>query len=478
MVAGLFAIPVLATPASASTVGTARPGPGCDPARPAVAHYAGGVLVKAAPGGRDADPAAAQQNAARAPIPCAVVVGPSTETANIGVTANGTVFYAPLASFTSLPVAPATPSMVARSTDNGANWDVLDPASTPEHNTLVPWLDVDPQTSRVWYATLGQDASTCPSGTFAHISWSDDDGKTWHNPAEQDCRQLQGGMSVVEGPAPAGSPKPVGYPHVIYQCGNVTDGASPLSVHCWKSLDGGDTWSYVAGPNNAANCADERPRGRAVGPDGTFYMSIQCDGELEIAVSHNEGASWQVRPVAAGSIDRLDVSSITTDKAGNVYIVWVAGGTGGAAGVPALGRPYMTVSPNGGITWSKPVVVSAPGVKDVTEDAVTAGTRGHVAISYLGTTDGENFDGYVTESWQANEANPVFWSAPVNNPGQPLMTGAVATSAVHGDRMWFITVAFGPGGTPWTAFHCAGTTACPLRDGVAGRLVGQPASRR
>lgn len=150
----------------------------------------------------------------------------------------------------------------------------------------------------------------------------------------------------------------------------------------------------------------------------------------------------------------------------------------GAAGVPALGQPYMTVSHDGGATWSRPLVVAAPGVKDVTEDAFTVGAIGHVAITYLGTTDGQGFNGYITESWDANRVNPLFWSASVNNPKQPLMVGSVATSAVHGDRMWFITVEFGPGGTPWAAFHCAHTQACPLRDGVAARLVSQPGQRR
>src|SRR5215469_15838786 len=45
----------------------------------------------------------------------------------------------------------------------------------------------------------------------------------------QTCRQLQGGMSIAEGPAPKGQPQPVNYPHVVYHCGNVSDGAIPLA---------------------------------------------------------------------------------------------------------------------------------------------------------------------------------------------------------------------------------------------------------
>jgi hypothetical protein len=407
------------------------------------------------------------------PIPCAVEVGPTTETANIGITARGTVFYAPWVASTTLPVSPEHPSMIARSRDDGASWTTVTATSPLPHNSLVPWMHVDPKTNRVWYATIGSDPAKCGNETIAHISWSDDEGTTWHNPVGDECRQLQGGMSVLEGPAPAAGPQPVGYPHVVYHCGNVMDGVSPLSTHCWKSLDGGHTWSYVEGPNGAPNCDNERPRGRAVAPDGTFYMSIQCTGELRLAISRDEGTTWQVRPVVATPINRLDVSSISVDNAGDIYIAWVAGGTGGGGGSPALGQPYMIVSRDGGSTWGDPLLVAAPGVDVVTEVAVRALTRGHVALAYLGSADDTNFNGYITESWDAQKADPVFWSAPVNNPQQPLMVGPVATSAVHGDRMWFITEAFNADGTPWAAFHCAYTAACPLRDGVVGRLPGQ-----
>src|SRR5262249_20751340 len=133
------------------------------------------------------------------------------------------------------------------------------------------------------------------------------EGRSWHTPSGDpaDCRQLQGGMSVVEGPAPHGQPHPHDYPHVVYHCGNVTDGAIPLSVHCWVSLDGGQTWSIVQGPNNPpSDCTGKYGgRGRAVGPDGMLYMSIQCppvaggvavagSGPLYLASSRDEGNTW------------------------------------------------------------------------------------------------------------------------------------------------------------------------------------------
>lgn len=437
-------------------------GPGCDPTRPAVAHHAGGVPLAPQPHG--------------APIACAVQVGPTTETATIGVTSNGTVFYAPLIGH---PVSKAIdlsePSMVARSRDDGATWTARDPASTPPDSSAVPWMHVDPGTSRVWYATVGFDPERCGKATIAHISWSDDGGQTWQSPRGRDCRQLQGGMSVVEGPAPVGSARPVGYPHVVYHCGNIQDGVSPLSTHCWKSLDGGETWSYVEGPNGATKCDNERPRGRAISPDGTFYMSIQCDAGIKFAISRDEGTHWQIQPAfKTARINRLDVSSLAVDEAGNIYITWVGGGPGGSR---APGRPYLIISRDGGTRWSDPLMVAAPGVNEVTEVGIAARKPGQVAISYLGSPDGgTHWNGYITESAHVLGTHPTFWSASVNNPRQPLMTGATGTSGEHGNRMWLITDTFGPDGAPWAAFHCAYTASCDSsRVGVVGRLVrGRP----
>ena len=57
-----------------------------------------------------------------------------------------------------------------------------------------------------------------------------------------------------------------------------SDGAIPLSVHCWKSLDGGETWSFVPGPNNPPSDCTGKFGGRpkAVGSDGTMYMGMEC----------------------------------------------------------------------------------------------------------------------------------------------------------------------------------------------------------
>jgi hypothetical protein len=84
---GLGAAPVaVAAPSAAPLKGV---GPGCDPDRPAVATHAGGVVLSPQP--------------ARGPIPCATVVGTTSEAADVGVLRPGSVFYAPLLLNTSTP---------------------------------------------------------------------------------------------------------------------------------------------------------------------------------------------------------------------------------------------------------------------------------------------------------------------------------------------------------------------------------------
>ena len=115
-------------------------------------------------------------------------------------------------------------------------------------------------------------------------------------------------------------------------------------------------------------------------------------------------------------------------------------------------------------------MVAAPGVQSVRRVAVAVRRRGEVALSYLGTTDGTHFNGYITKGHNVFAGRPRFWSASVNDPSQPLVDAA--DSETFGDRFFYGGAAFSPHGTVWAGFHCARTTACPgRRVGVVGRLA-------
>ena len=433
--------------ARASITRLSASGPGCDPLRPAVAHHAGAAAALPVP----LDP----------PIPCATLTGATTESAAVGVAASGAVFYAPLFQ-TAAPPGPATlglPVLAARSLDQGASWESRDP-TMPAGFSIVPWMHVDPTTSRLWLAT--------PTATFcgAQIAWSDDEGEQWHINPSVGCPG-QGALKIFEGPAPAGAAQPVGYPHVVYYCANLEDGSLQSILFCYKSLDGGTTFVPVGGfpdpipPPPACGTTLREARPGIVGADGILYFPMNRCDSLGIAVSRDEGETWEILPVATTEIQDLYIASIAVDTAGNLYIAWMGAGR----------LPHLTISRDRGQSWSVPIMIAAPGVQQVRRIAITARGPGHVALAYLGSTDGgAHFNGYITESRNALDPQPLFWSASVNDPAEALVNGADAET--FGDRLFFSTAAIAPDGTVWAGFHCAKTGACPTaRVGVAGRLA-------
>jgi hypothetical protein len=137
-------------------------GPGCDPARPAVAYHAESILGGAVHTSHHGD----------LPIPCAVMTGSTIETATVGVSQDGTLVYAPQS--TSAAVKPA----VTTSRDDGATWHVQTPTTLRTGtNSAIPWMHLDAQTNRIWFAPVGPLPSTCPKtdpiGTLAQVTWSD-----------------------------------------------------------------------------------------------------------------------------------------------------------------------------------------------------------------------------------------------------------------------------------------------------------------
>jgi hypothetical protein len=409
------------------------------------------------------------------------LVGRAVESATIGVTRSGTVFFAPRDDNSSPPPQNTLqgPEFVVRSQNLGKTWTAVNSGGTTTGGLVPPWMSVDPVTSRVWFLT------TLPGLEGARLSWSDDDGRHWRTNPAVGCRGPgatmclgEGSEKVLEGPTPRGGAKPRGYPHVVYYCGNGGLDTVPTTLACYRSLNGGSTFSRTAGvpdpPARAGACGvDHVARPGVAGPDGDLYFPLDLCGDLGIAISRDEGATWHRRMIARTRIRDLYTTSVATDSAGDVYVAWLASTGTAGPGVSGRGLPFVIFSRNHGRTWSKPMMVGAPGVRQALHVAVTAADPGHVAISYLGSRSGAadaGFSGYLTESFDALARRPVFWSAVVNRPADPLYPGAHRET--FGDRLFFIADAFGPDGTPWAAFHCLDEPSCPSgRIGVAARLA-------
>lgn len=396
-----------------------------------------------------------------------VVVGPTSESAHVGVTRSGSVLFAPLNRNTAPPPQNVVegPEWAVRSRDHGATWTELDSGGPTTGGLVPPWMSVDPHTSRIWFAT------TLPSLCGARISWSDDDGDTWQTNPSVGCPAM-GGNKVMEGPAPRGGDQPVGYPHVVYYCALELDGSPTTLLWCYKSLDGGTTFTFVGGhpdplpPPEACGTTTNQATSGLVGPDGVLYFPLDQCGTLGLATSHDEGATWQSHTILEADIPRLGIyiSSMAVDTRGNLYLVWM----------DEDGLLNLTMSRDHGETWSEPINPAAPGIQHVRKVAITARRPGHIALAYTGTTDGSNYHGYITETTNALARRPTFWSATVNDPAQPLATATDNATDIgtHGDRFFYGTTTIARDGTVWAGFHCARTEACPdQRLGIVGRLV-------
>ena len=198
--------------------------------------------------------------------------------------------------------------------------------------------------------------------------------RRWQPLADQPVRRLpRSGRGEALGRASAASgAKPVGYPHVVYYCANTIDIAAS-NLWCYKSLDGGATFNFVGSfpdPTPPAGCSERHPsRPGVVGPDGVLYFPTTLCGALGLAISRDEGATWQFRPIVDSGFQDVYTAGTAVDRHGTLYIAWIGPGT----------LPYLETSTDRGLSWSAPMMVAAPGVQAVRRVAIAVRKRGRSA---------------------------------------------------------------------------------------------------
>jgi hypothetical protein len=148
-----------------------------------------------------------------------------------------------------------------------------------------------------------------------------------------------------------------------------------------------------------------------------------------------------------------DVSEIfpwlTTDPAGNIYVVWIAGGNGGNNQV------YYTASTDEGKSWTTPTQVNSPPSNSNTFPEATAPATGRLVVSWLGQSSTVDSDampswfndkqgatafpwfGYVATITGANGLTPTIAQQPFTS--KPMHYGQICNSgttciASNGDR--------------------------------------------
>jgi hypothetical protein len=389
--------------------------------------------------------------------------------------------------------------------------DVLVPGTLQDARTLDPFLYVDKRTDRVFNVDLFGVACSA-------ISTSDDGGDSF---ASSTICNHTDHQNLFTGPAPEGGEQPDGYENVTYYCSidGGALGAFGTLTACSRSLDGGATWqrtlmpAFTDDPSQSqgnlgvpGHCGGATGHG-AVAPDGTIYLPRGYCGQPYVAISRDEGDSWERVQVAGNGVlvgpggTEEHEANVAIDAAGTVYYTWTAQDR----------LPYLAVSKDGGRTWGKPVLISPPGVGEGWDPFIDVGEPGRIAINYLGTTNSpgppfcvkaisdsqcENADGsagrpitdweetrwfgFMAVSVDAAGPNPTFHTAPVGSFEDPLSMGACGPLRCQ-QQYDFLDVVIGPDGTPWASFvdGCApGADAPPecvaLGTGIVGHLTGAP----
>lgn len=178
----------------------------------------------------------------------------------------------------------------------------------------------------------------------------------------------------------------------------------------------------------------------AAGPDGSIYVAPPAGEEgpmgcLELADFGFNNYNWNAYI--------SDV--IALDSEGNLY----------AVAVDTDSIVKMAYSKDKGVTWSTPVVVSAPG-KKVFFSAMAVKEPGTLAVAYYGSGDGSKWNGYIAETTNAFDENPVFWSVTANDPADQLHPDQFSTGwfgAIWGmDINEEIHMKYAPNGDVWVSF--------------------------
>jgi hypothetical protein len=418
--------------------------PQCDTGRSTVALHASGSPATAA-----------------ALIPCRYGTGIRAMEPSFGFAKDGRILYQGWALRDETPGGAPPFPIVVRSADGGRTWQDVSPLGPV--NSLDPVLLVDDQTGRVFSVNFTGDGQA--SG--ATLAYSDDVGDSWI------VTPIGGhgfdGQSIATGP-PVSSPT-AGYPNLVYHCTGTTPGSSPplTTPICSKSLDGGLTFVPtgtlpfpIMGEEDLFAVWAGNP---IVAGDGTLYVPKRHDGQPQLAISHDEGLTWTHVQVADNG-SSAQATRAALDPAGNVYYTWTA----------ADHLPYVSASRDGGLTWSAPILLSPPDVREAALPRIASDAAGRVAVVYLASIDSPGtppwysycnvllstcdmesygdvtWDGYIALIDDLFAADPVIRTATVNPPGSPLFVGGCSAEGACMANLDFIDVHFDAAGNPWGAF--------------------------
>jgi hypothetical protein len=425
------------------------------------------VFIRAAAAGADPGcsaslPVVAYRVSAGAPRPlrvarpaaCGVESGYETSETTLAVANSGTLFFSPAGSENSLAVSP----------DRGASWSLTSPSvaqRTTLWNTVDPEVVVDRATGRIFWAhTTYTDELRWPLPDQSAAAWlvptavanahgfqvysTPDEGRTWST-ADYKGEATADWEKLFLGPPPPRGPRPVGYPNVVYVCANAPQEVIGPGRVCYKSLDGAATFTSIGyefpSASAPSGCPPLAANTGVVGKDGTVYIPQSCLGGTYLAVSRDEGASyeWRLVPGAPAASGLGAVVQLARDSAGDLYLLW--------SQADAL---RLVVSRDGARSWGAPLTISAPGLHHVTLPGLAAGGRGAVGVVYYASQDAaaEALTGYISETANALARRPLFFAGAINDPAHPIFRNY---GDAYSPRADFLGGGFDRAGTFWGA---------------------------
>lgn len=271
-------------------------------------------------------------------------------------------------------------------------------------------------------------------GKTSAMSFTDDDGATW-TPSQGsginsgvDHQTIGGGPYArnPDGSLKGGAIQHVGpngqlYTNAIYYASQDV-GLAEIA----RSDDGGFTFGVAIPMWNLTQC--EGLHGHIkVAPDGTVYVpNKSCGGGQGVAVSEDNGVSWNIRTVPGSTSGDTD-PSVGIGADGTVYLGYADGD----------GHARVAVSHDRGLNWVNIQDVGAQhGVQNTVFPAVAAGDSERAAYFFLGSTtpgaNGRSTDvtfpgtwfGYIATTYDGGST----WVTVNATPNDPAQRGVICTN--------------------------------------------------